>query len=139
MRGGQGVCQAARVVQEEEEHSTELNWLQRANWRAGWRPAQKNRGGGKNNYSRGVIPRSARDVWWRISRASKISYIGEVVGARGASLGGPYGAAVKAHSCVTVDESCSSLAARCVCLSTTLPVCLCLVSDERESRRVHVE
>eukprot|EP00964_Phaeocystis_antarctica_P148938 scaffold115920_cov57-Phaeocystis_antarctica.AAC.2 len=31
--------------------------------------------------------------------------VGEVVGARGASLGGPYGAAVNAHSCVAVDES----------------------------------
>ena len=38
---------------------------------------------------------------------------GEVVGARGASLGGPYGAA-KAHCCVAVDESRSRLPARCV-------------------------
>ena len=38
------------------------------------------------------------------------SLVGEVVGARGASLGGPYGAA-KAHCCVAVDESRSSLAA----------------------------
>ena len=30
--------------------------------------------------------------------------VGEVVGARGASLGGPYGAAVKAHACVAVDR-----------------------------------
>ena len=37
------------------------------------------------------------------------------------SLGGPYGAAVKAHACAAVDESRSSLA---VCLSTTLSVCL---------------
>eukprot|EP00964_Phaeocystis_antarctica_P045593 scaffold26257_cov63-Phaeocystis_antarctica.AAC.5 len=55
--------------------------------------------------------------------------VGEVVGARGASLGGPYGAA-KAHCCVAVDESRSSLAARCVsvyqivCLSVCLSVCL---------------
>ena len=43
--------------------------------------------------------------------------VGEAVGRRqcvgGASLGGPYGAA-KAHCCVAVDESRSSLAARCV-------------------------
>ena len=51
--------------------------------------------------------------------------VGEVVGARGASLGGPYGAA-KAHCCVAVDESRSSLAACCVsfyqivCLSVQL-------------------
>ena len=38
--------------------------------------------------------------------------VGEVVGARGGSLGGPYGAA-KAHCCVAADESRSSLAARC--------------------------
>ena len=30
-----------------------------------------------------------------------------MVGARGASLGGPYGTAVNAHSCVAGDESCS--------------------------------
>ena len=35
--------------------------------------------------------------------------VGEVVGACGASLGGPCGAA-KAHCCVAVDESRSSLA-----------------------------
>ena len=51
--------------------------------------------------------------------------VGEVVGACGASLGGPCGAA-KAHCCVAVDESRSSLAARCVsfyqivCLSLSL-------------------
>ena len=39
--------------------------------------------------------------------------VGEVVGGRGASLGGPYGAA-KAHCCVAVDESRSSLAPCCV-------------------------
>ena len=52
--------------------------------------------------------------------------VGEVVGARGASLGGPYGAAVKAHACVAVDESRSSLAARCVSFYhiVCLPVCL---------------
>ena len=49
--------------------------------------------------------------------------VGEVVGARGASLGGPYGAA-KAHCCVAVDESRSSLAACCV--SFYQIVCLCL-------------
>ena len=49
-----------------------------------------------------------------------------MVGARGASLDGPYGAAVKAHACVAVDESRSKLAARCmsfyhiVCLSVCL-------------------
>eukprot|EP00964_Phaeocystis_antarctica_P082297 scaffold51597_cov60-Phaeocystis_antarctica.AAC.3 len=44
---------------------------------------------------------------------------------RGASLGGPYGAA-KAHCCVAVDESRSSLAACCVSfyqLSVCLSVC----------------
>eukprot|EP00964_Phaeocystis_antarctica_P047246 scaffold27328_cov67-Phaeocystis_antarctica.AAC.1 len=53
--------------------------------------------------------------------------VGEVVGSRGASLGGPYGAA-KAHGCVAVDESRSSLAACCAsfyqlsfCLSVFLP------------------
>ena len=45
----------------------------------------------------------------------------EVVGARGASLGGPYGRTYGAcrqgagtHCCVAVDESRGSLAARCV-------------------------
>ena len=56
--------------------------------------------------------------------------VGEAVGARGASLGGPYGAA-KAHCCVAVDESRSSLAARCVSFYQIvfLPNCLvlCLV------------
>eukprot|EP00964_Phaeocystis_antarctica_P056568 scaffold33375_cov53-Phaeocystis_antarctica.AAC.3 len=51
--------------------------------------------------------------------------VGEVVGARRASLGGPYGAA-KAHCCVAVDESRSSLAACCVSFyqSVCLSVCL---------------
>eukprot|EP00964_Phaeocystis_antarctica_P073854 scaffold45361_cov59-Phaeocystis_antarctica.AAC.4 len=58
--------------------------------------------------------------------------VGEVVGARGASLGGPYGAA-KAHCCVAVDESRSSLAACCVsfyqivCLSVCLSGCTVLL------------
>eukprot|EP00964_Phaeocystis_antarctica_P115851 scaffold79843_cov80-Phaeocystis_antarctica.AAC.3 len=49
--------------------------------------------------------------------------VGEVVGARGPSLGGPYGAA-KAHCCVAVDESRRGLLA--VCLSAKLSVCLCV-------------
>eukprot|EP00964_Phaeocystis_antarctica_P145685 scaffold111797_cov61-Phaeocystis_antarctica.AAC.1 len=53
--------------------------------------------------------------------------VGEVVGACGASLGGPCGAA-KAHCCVAVDESRSSLAARCV--SFYQIVCLSCVFRE---------
>ena len=49
--------------------------------------------------------------------------VGEVVGACGASLGGPY-AAAKAHCCVAADVSRSSLAARCVSFYQT--VCLSL-------------
>ena len=50
--------------------------------------------------------------------------VGEVVGARGASLGGPYGAA-KAHCCVAVDEWRSTRAPRCVFfLLHRLSVCL---------------
>ena len=47
----------------------------------------------------GVVPRSASDVVAHLNRASKIWLVGELVGAGGASLGGPYGAA-KAHCCV---------------------------------------
>eukprot|EP00964_Phaeocystis_antarctica_P025498 scaffold14339_cov29-Phaeocystis_antarctica.AAC.3 len=60
--------------------------------------------------------------------------VGEVVGARGASLGGPYGAA-KAHCCVAVDESRSSLPACCVSfyqLSVCLSRCPVRVSSTLE-------
>ena len=67
--------------------------------------------------------------------------VGEVVGACGASLGGPCGAA-KAHCCVAVDESRSSLAARCVsfyqvvclsvCLSVVTPCFSLLLGGARE-------
>ena len=57
---------------------------------------------------------------------------GGVVGARGGwglvgRMGGPYGAVVKAHACLAVDESRSRLAARCVSFYQVvcLSVCLC--------------
>ena len=48
-----------------------------------------------------------------------------MVGARGGSLGGPYGAA-KAHCYVDVDESRSSLAARCVSFYQIVCLSVCL-------------
>eukprot|EP00964_Phaeocystis_antarctica_P058264 scaffold34554_cov27-Phaeocystis_antarctica.AAC.2 len=54
--------------------------------------------------------------------------VGEVVGACGASLGGPCGAA-KAHCCVAVDESRSSLAARCVSFYQIVCLSVCLSAD----------
>ena len=80
----------------------------------------------------------------------------EVVGARGASLGGPYGRTYGAcrqgagtHCCVAVDESRGSLAARCVSFCqivwsrhssvfhSFLPsVCLCKFSVTRKCRDV---
>eukprot|EP00964_Phaeocystis_antarctica_P081177 scaffold50762_cov58-Phaeocystis_antarctica.AAC.4 len=64
--------------------------------------------------------------------------VGEVVGARGASLGGPYGAA-KAHCCVAVDESRSSLAACCVSFYqiVCLSVCLSSTRIRTYSERIH--
>ena len=53
----------------------------------------------QKSYSGWSHARSASDVVAHLNRASKIWLVGEVVGAGGASLGGPYGAA-KAHCCV---------------------------------------
>ena len=74
--------------------------------------AQKHRVGGTKTIL-GVVPHvcSVSDVVAHLKGVENM--VGEVVGARGALLGGPYGAA-KAHCCVAVDESRSSLAARCV-------------------------
>eukprot|EP00964_Phaeocystis_antarctica_P135948 scaffold100341_cov66-Phaeocystis_antarctica.AAC.1 len=52
--------------------------------------------------------------------------VGDVVGARGASLGGPYDSAVKAHVCVAVDESpAEALLTVCVCLMGVSVPCVC--------------
>ena len=52
--------------------------------------------------------------------------VGDVVGARGASLGGPYDSAVKAHVCVAVDESpAEALLTVCVFLMGVSVPCVC--------------
>ena len=104
---------AARGMLAEEEERTdgELNWRQRANLASKLATQKKPRRRYKHYSGWSHV---AQATWLRISRVSKKKWLGRwLVGARGASLGGPYGAA-NAHCCVAVDESRSSLAACCV-------------------------